>query len=144
LSREENMIRTTMLAAIISAIAPESAVAADLGTCSADLSAVQGAVFVNNAAVTEPQPLAAGDRVRVASGFAKIVYCNGAIVELAEGQAVAVLASPPEDSRGWAPVGALPSMDGPTGVHMLAGGGVVAATGLAAVVVNDNPTPVSP
>lgn len=94
------MIRTSIFAAVLTAVTTASVSAADLGASMADLTDVQGSVFVNNSAVTGNTKLSAGDRVRSVTGSARIIYGNGAAVEVAAGQTVAVLAHPPGNGGG--------------------------------------------
>jgi hypothetical protein len=56
----------------------------------------EGSVQVNGETVTADKDVVAGDRVKVLSGAAKIVYDNGAIVNIGAGQTAVVLQTPPD------------------------------------------------
>lgn len=107
------------------------------------LSDVQGAVLVNNQAVTTSVEVAPGDRVKVVSGSVNIVYSNGAIVPVAPGQTLVVLANPP-----GAPAPATAADSGESNVWQPAlyvGGGLAVAAGVGlALELSQNSKPASP
>ncbi|MGO9485626.1 MAG: hypothetical protein ACLPX9_13715 [Rhodomicrobium sp.] len=110
------MLRVRVFAFLLAALAATSARATHL-------SDVQGTVLVNNQAVGWNNEVVPGDRVKVVSGSAKIVYDNGASVTVAPGQTVLVLASPPAG-----PVEGSGSF-GDQGPGLFAAGGTAAAVG---------------
>jgi len=87
------------------------------------LSGVQGSVFVNDQAVQLDVEVVPGDRVKVVSGAANIVYGDNNVVHVAPGQTVVALSSPPADPAQDA--GAIGSM----GASIFAAGGTAAAVG---------------
>ncbi len=66
------------------------------GAQAVHLSDVEGSVLVNNKKVAASKDVVAGDRVKVVSGAVKIVYDNGAVVNVTAGQTMVVLQTPPD------------------------------------------------
>ena len=104
------------------------------------LSDVQGLVLVNN------QPVAAntnievvpGDRVKAVSGSVKVVYSNGAIVPVAAGDTLVVLANGPAPTASPIPTASPSQVSGATGGYkddsgysdyLYIGGGLAVAGG---------------
>ena len=103
-------------------------VMAATNACAAHLSDMQGAVFVNNRAVSANIEVSPGDRVKAVSGSAKIVYDNGTVVQVRTGQLVLVLA-PPEKAAPEPVSGSLERLEpGFLGI----GGSTLGAAGLVA------------
>ena len=84
------MLRTAISGTVLLAFIATSASATHL-------SDVQGSVLVNNRTVASNIELAPGDRVRVVSGSARIIYNNDASINVAPGQTIVVLQKGPED-----------------------------------------------
>jgi hypothetical protein len=124
------MIRKLISSMVIASLIATSAQAALLSN-------VQGSVIVNRGDGFQPAQggtsIAPGDRVRVIAGSAEIVYENGCVVKLGQGQMVAVLNTPPA-CRGTSPATAKSA--GPAGssdmTYYYIGGGLVLAGGLGA------------
>jgi len=117
------------------------------------LSGVQGSVFVNNQAVQLDVEVVPGDRIKVVSGAANIVYGDNNVVHVAPGQTVVVLSSPPvdpaQDAVTAGGVGASLFAAGGTAVTVsyIAGGAAIAGgAGLAVALANgaSSSQPVSP
>jgi hypothetical protein len=111
------------------------------------LSSVEGTVLVNSGAGFRPasgnMSLAPGDRVKVVSGSASIVYDNGCSVLVGANQVVAVLSSPPA-CGGSLKEGGL--KDGPAedNTTLLVGGLVIAGGIGTAIALAENHKPASP
>ena len=110
------------------------------GAQAVHLSDVEGSVLVNNKKIAASKDVVAGDRVKVVSGAVKIVYDNGAVVNVAAGQTMVVLQTPPD-----LPVQASSSKDADVGIGfglgdtgLLLGGALIAGGGAAAAAVTSN------
>ena len=140
------MFRVSILAAAVLAITAASASAAYLTD-------IQGAVLVNNheQAGKEVQP---GDRVKAVTGTVKIVYNNGAIVNVSPGQTAVVLANAPErtcppdgsprDSKGYCPEGGSYSLGTSATAGLAIGAAVAGGVGLAVALSNNSSQHASP
>jgi hypothetical protein len=111
------------------------------------LSNVQGTVTVNQGDGFKPASggavVSPGDRVRVASGSADIVYDNGCAVHVWAGQVVAIQYAPPSCSGTSG--GSLKDPVPETPLWLYAGGGLLVAGGAAAAILLLDPhKPASP
>jgi hypothetical protein len=137
------MIRGMLTLLSISALLTASAEAALLSNVQGDVTINRGDGFkpASGGAVVSP-----GDRIRVASGSADIVYENGCAVKVAGGQVVAVQYSGPScggSSGGGG--GGLKDGVSETPVMLYVGGGLLLAGGAAAGVILLMPSkPASP
>ena len=111
------------------------------------LSNVQGTVTVNQGDGFKPASggavVSPGDRVRVASGSADIVYDNGCAVHVWAGQVVAIQYAPPScgiSSSG----GSLKDPVPETPLWLYVGGGLLIAGGAAGVILLTQGKPASP
>jgi hypothetical protein len=107
----------------------------------------QASVLINRGDGFQPAQggtvVAPGDRVRVISGSASIVYDNGYAVRVGAGQMVAVLQSPP--NSGSETAGSL--KDPPSMTYVYVGGGLLLAGGIGAgtyLLLDNNKKPASP
>jgi hypothetical protein len=108
----------------------------------------QASILVNRGDGFQPAQsgtvVAPGDRVRVISGSASIVYDNGYAVKVGAGQMVAVLQSPP--NSGGETTSSL--KDPPSNMtYAYIGGGLLLAGGIGAgtvLLLNNNNKPASP
>ncbi len=102
------------------------------GVSAAQLRDLEGKVLVNNQSVGAEIELAPGDRVRVVSGAAKIVYNECAVVNVAPGQTVVVLKHAPEnreqcpDAAAGTEAGIMAAGGSGVGLGYIAGGAAVA------------------
>jgi hypothetical protein len=111
------------------------------------LNNVQGTVTVNQGDGFKPASggavVSPGDRVRVASGSADIVYDNGCAVHVWAGQVVAIQYAPPSCS-GSSGAG-LKDPPAETPIWLYAGGGLLVAGGVAGgILLLDPGKPASP
>jgi hypothetical protein len=123
-----------MIRKLISCVVIASLIAT--GAEAAVLSNVQGSVIVNRGDGFQPAQggtsIAPGDRVRVVAGSAEILYENGCVVKIGQGQMVAVLHTPPA-CRGESSRVSTSSSSGPSDMtYYYIGGGLLLAGGVGA------------
>jgi hypothetical protein len=135
------MIRGLVTVLLVGALLTESAEAALLSN-------VQGAVTVDQGDGFKPAlggaAVSPGDRIRVASGSADIVYDNGCAVHVGAGQVVAIQYNPPSCGGGSSSSGSLKDPPSETPVMLYVGGGLLLAGGAAAGVILLTQKPASP